>query len=142
MTRPTLFLDIDGVCHGRHARGSETLMHAPALADALRGSDCAIVISSTWRFFLTPAQLLARLPTDLASRVIGRTGEALSGYYARYREIRAWVDLNRITDYRCLDDSEHEFPQDCPHLIACDPGIGLTEPQLDQVRIWLSRPSV
>ena len=46
-----------------------------------------IVISSSWRFHFTQAEILARLPPQIARQVQGVTGDAHVGRYARWHEI-------------------------------------------------------
>ena len=46
--------------------------------------------------------------------------------------------LNKpLTDWRALDDSFLEFPDDCQELILFHPKNGLTEKEIMKLRSWL-----
>ena len=112
------------------------------LAEALEPFDCDVVVSSSWRFGYTPAQIRDRLPRTLGARMVDVTGNALFGAHARYREIQAWLRACRPAPgvaWRALDDSTWEFPARCPELIACDPNTGVTTRELDALVAWLNR---
>lgn len=133
----TLFLDFDGVLHPTLPRLNERFALAPLLSKTLDGYDCDVVISSSWRFQLNPAQLRLLLPKPLSARVVGFTGQAIVGRHARHREILAWIKLNGPCDWRALDDSAFEFPSPCPELIRCDGGRGVTPTELSAIVAWL-----
>ncbi|MBK8073166.1 MAG: hypothetical protein IPK34_14665 [Ramlibacter sp.] len=141
-TPPLLFLDFDGVLHPMSGHATAGFVRAPALAEALEPFDCDVVVSSSWRFGYTPAQIRDRLPRTLGARMVDVTGNALFGAHARYREIQAWLRACRPAPgvaWRALDDSTWEFPARCPELIACDPNTGVTTRELDALVAWLNR---
>jgi len=139
--RKTLFVDIDGVLHPNFSPPHQALSLAPKLADTLAESNVQIIISSSWRFDRTLAELQALLPKGLAERVVGTTGELHEGLHQRWNEICETVSHHGIIDWRVLDDSKFEFPSNgCPELILCDGRIGLAEPQCAEVARWLNLP--
>jgi HAD domain in Swiss Army Knife RNA repair proteins len=134
----TLFLDFDGVLHPSLPRHEERFSLAPVLAMALSGFQYEIVVSSSWRFQLELAQIRLLLPKPLAARVIGTTGAAVVGRHARHREILAWLEINGPRDWRALDDSAFEFPNQCVELIRCDGARGVRDPELQVLKRWLA----
>lgn len=133
----TLFLDFDGVLHPTLPLPEKRFALALDLAAALRGFDCDLVVSSSWRFQLPYDQLRKLLPTELSERLVGMTGEAVVGRYARHREILNWLHANGTCDWRALDDSAFEFPPDCPQLVRCDGARGITVRELTALKLWL-----
>ena len=141
MNKKTLFLDFDGVLHPTLAQPSALFIHGLRLAEALRPYLVDIVISSSWRFHCSREEYLAKLPAELAGQVIGATGKAHVGKFARWHEIQQYVKKYRIVDWRALDDSAFEFPLGCRELIACDGSVGVAPPQLDLISGWLRQAS-
>jgi hypothetical protein len=141
MKKKTLFLDFDGVLHPTLAQPSALFIHGSRLAEALRLCSVNIVISSSWRFHFSKEDYLEKLPLELASQVVGATGEAHVGKFSRWHEIQQYVKKHRIVDWRALDDSTFEFPLGCRELIACDGSVGVTSAQLDLVTVWLRQAS-
>jgi len=133
-----LFLDFDGVLHPAFAEPGQLLMHMPAFAHAVSGSNCEIVISSSWRFQHSFEALRQMFPAELRDRVLHCTGEALICRHARHQEILAHLALcGYPVDWRALDDSGFEFPHDCRRLILCNAATGLGNRQLDAIQDWL-----
>lgn len=141
MNKKTLFLDFDGVLHPTLAEPSALFIHGTRLAEALRSYPVSIVISSSWRFHFSREDYLEKLPLELAGQVVGATGEAHVGKFARWHEIQQYVKKHRIVDWRAIDDSAFEFPLGCGELIACDGSLGVTSAQLDLVTVWLRQIS-
>lgn len=144
MSTPLLFLDFDGVLHPGSGRPGSMFTQAGALENALEGFDIRIVVSSSWRFHYPTAKIFASLPEGLARRIIGTTGEAQIGRWARYQEVRNWLTLNEPTaltqsptPWRALDDAKFEFPDNCAELIACEPREGFGPRQAEALRLWL-----
>jgi len=81
-----LFLDFDGVLHPGNKPGL-VFTQAQLLEQALAGSTCQLIISSSWRFHYPLEELKQMLPDGLAHRVVGRTGPALAVKHARYQEM-------------------------------------------------------
>jgi len=138
--RSTLFLDFDGVLHPSFAPPDFQLNLAPLLAQCLEGYDVQVVISSSWRFNLSLSQIRHMLPAPLAERVIGATGPPFEGPYQRWNEICEYAVRYRLLDWRALDDTDWEFPENCPELILCDGRMGLTESQCTEIARWLALP--
>jgi hypothetical protein len=138
---PVLFLDFDGVLHPGSGLGDTRFVHVNALEATLSRLEVRIVISSSWRFHFPLEDILQVLPTGLSQRVVGATGPAHIGRWARFHEIKAWIDRHEPgADWRALDDAVFEFPKSCPQLIACHPQEGFGHRQgLELVR-WLARP--
>ena len=133
-----LFLDFDGVLHST-TTSIENLFHrAPLLNELLRELPCPVVISSSWRFNLNLSQIQLKFAEPLASLIIGKTGPPEIGRWPRYSEIKKYLMLNKpLTDWRALDDSFLEFPDDCQELILCHPKQGLTEKEIIKLKNWL-----
>ena len=149
-----LFLDFDGVLHPARAvmgqRGPELagdgslFIWAEPLGELLaERPHVQIVLSTSWARHLPYMQVRGYLPPALRSRVIGstwhriRTDPAYSyglqfSYWndaSRYRQVRRWVELYRVTrwvaiddDAECWDDSDRE------HLVQTAPHTGLSDP--------------
>jgi HAD domain in Swiss Army Knife RNA repair proteins len=133
-----LFLDFDGVLHPNLAPEDGCFVRAPALAELIGGTGLQVVISSSWRFHHPLPHILDRLPAALRERVVGTTGEAIPGRFARWQEIRAWCQRHRASDWRALDDAAFEFPPGCPQLIRCDGALGVGEAEFALLRGWLA----
>jgi hypothetical protein len=108
------------------------------LLDCIRGHDLQIVILSSWRFQVDLRDLLQEFPRELAVLVVGTTGEAKEGEYARLQEIEEYVARHHIRDWRALDDASFEFPRDHPNLICCDGRCGIHAGDLRALEAWLS----
>lgn len=136
MPDKVLFLDFDGVLHPTD-HGATLLSKLPLFESAIEQRDCAIVISSSWRFHHDLESLKEHFSVPVRDRIIGITGDPYIGAFARFHEINAYVELHRISDWRALDDSFWEFPQGCSNLIRCNPNTGITQLELGYVRTWL-----
>ena len=141
--RKTLFLDIDGVLHPNFSAPNQAFSLAPKLAETLAGSSVQIIISSSWRFDRSLAELQTLLPKGLAERVVATTGaQPYEGEFGRWNEILETVRHHGIVDWRTLDDSKFEFPATgCPELILCDGRRGLTDAQCKEIARWLKLPN-
>lgn len=134
---PYLFLDFDGVLHPT-AHGSALFSQLALFEETIVKHECQIVISSSWRFQLNLAELQAKFSKALRERIVGCTGDAYLGSYARFHEIKAYADTHSVFDWRALDDSYWEFPDKCPNLIRCNPNSGVTATELEKLSRWLS----
>jgi hypothetical protein len=136
--RKILFLDFDGVLHPAWGNSLPEFVHAHALAQALMGRPCEIVISSTWREHYSLAQLKEFLLPELAGRVIGVLGADQRPPYVRSKNIEVWLDAQSgLVEWRALDDSAAEFQPGCPQLILCDGNTGFGDSQSRELRDWL-----
>jgi hypothetical protein len=137
----TLFLDFDGVVHPSVATPKQLFAQAQMLVEPIERWRPQVVISSSWRFHFEQEEILSRLPKAISAQVIGMTGDAHVGKHARWHEIQAYCDRNRIKDWRALDDSAFEFPSPCEWLIRCDGAKGMTAREVDQLAQWLAGPT-
>ena len=138
MSKKVLFVDFDGVLHPT-THGSNLLSQLPLLESAIESHDCALVISSSWRFHLEIDDLKKHFSSSVQNKIVGVTGDAYIGAYARFHEINAYVDLHGVSDWRALDDSYWEFPDKCPNLIRCNPNTGVTVFEINQLQTWLEK---
>ena len=135
-----LFLDFDGVCHPSLCNDEDKFSKVNLLSQALTSSPCQIIISSSWRFQFTLDQLKKMLPVSISNLVIDATGEALNGPYARFNEIKHWLESKQkpFSDWKALDDAINEFPPDCLNLIATKSSQGITKDQIIELKHWLN----
>lgn len=140
--RPLLFLDFDGVLH---TSDGQRFARLPVLIDALEGSQCDIVVSSSWRHHLEVVELATYLGT-LAPRVIGATPALTfrrqddSGPdHIRQLEVERWMQLNTTTPraFLVVDDDASAFEPEWPPLLLVDPMHGLTRTDGQRIRHWL-----
>jgi hypothetical protein len=134
--KPLLFLDFDGVLHPTSAKPQQWFSCVDLLAEVLEGTQCEIVISSSWRFTHSLSELRALLPINLAERTISTTGPAYIGKFARYTEIQSFIGSRLNLRWMALDDCAWDFPK-TSQLIACNPNNGLTRVEAEKVRQWL-----
>lgn len=136
---PILFLDFGGVMHpASYVEVRQGFCNAPWLEAVVAKHDLRIVVSSSWRFHHPMDKILGLMPPALAQRVVGSTGEAHIGPWARFNEIKAWLAKHDpLADWRAADDAVFEFPKPCPELIACDPQDGFGARQAGELAIWL-----
>ena len=134
MVDKTLFLDFDGVLHP--SISTDFFTKVDLLWSAIQDSPPHIVISSSWRFRHTLKQLKQLLGPDIGKCVIGTTGDAFIGRYARNEEINQWISLHRCTNWIILDDSRFEFPENSPRLLLCNARTGLTDDIADKLKTW------
>ena len=136
----TLFLDFDGVLHPSIT--SEYFTKLDLMREGINGQPVEIVISSSWRFHHSLDELKNFLGPEIGKRVIATTGDAHIGKFARYQEIKKWVEINRCEKWAILDDSKFEFPDDLDNLILCDPRRGMTDSVVTKLRSWLMEDRV
>ena len=132
----TIFLDFDGVLHVIQANFEERFSKLYLLEDLAKDFLFVFVISSTWRLFYDVSSLKENLQT-LGERVVGVTGEIVTGPYARYLEIKAYAEENNILDWRAIDDASQEFPEDEKRLIECQSDMGISKKQIEVLKSWL-----
>lgn len=133
-----LFLDFDGVLHPSNLDKVPLFSKASLLSMALCDIDVPIIISSSWRFTHSIKELKAKLPSEIAKKIIDVTGPAVIGKYSRYNEIINYLSIHKnVTDWRALDDSYWEFPLPCPQLIRCNPNTGINICEVNLITDWL-----
>lgn len=132
-----VYLDFDGVLHPNFAVEDQLFSHMQALTTALEGLQVRIIISSSWRFQDEMDYLKGQFDTRIQGQVVGRTGDAHIGKWARWNEITQHAKTHHIKKWIALDDAYMEFPPDCKELILCDGRLGLQPKQLQQLVKWL-----
>ena len=67
------------------------------------------------------------------------TGDPFVGKFARYNEIKNYLfDHDKsFADWKAIDDTSFEFPENCENLILCSPNHGLQAKQIKQLEQWL-----
>lgn len=134
-----VYLDFDGVLHPSSPVMDGLFSRSHLLEPLFENSDTSIVISSSWRFTHSIAELQAKLPSHLAQRVIDMTGNAVIGKHARYQEIVNHVrQFDPGTLWCAVDDSYWEFPTSCKELIRCNPNTGIGPKEIALLRTWLT----
>lgn len=133
-----LFLDFDGVLHPTHFAGESPFSRASLLEETLLQFAPKIVISSSWRFTHTLDRLQKMLPSFIGKHIIGLTGAAVIGKHPRHQEIQLYLQGFSSIDWRALDDSYWEFPNNHPKLIRCNPNTGIGDKQIILLNQWLS----
>lgn len=126
-----LFLDFDGVLHPGLCDAGDHLCRLPILEEVLRSHPAVqVVISSSWRHSQSADELRLLFSHDIRPRIADVTPPAKAGVpHGRFSEIIAWLSLNSRQDdhWIALDDYAFEFPRNCPNLLLCNGGTGLTE---------------
>lgn len=126
---PTLFLDIDGVCHKNF---DESFSCLPLIESFLLDrQDVQIVLSSTWRTTSNEQYLSHCLGNVVWDRVVGYT--PIMG--TREKEVLAFVQAFRLSKFVCLDDDRDEFFGGVP-VIFTDRKKGFTEFELVSLYTW------
>ncbi|BBL92384.1 hypothetical protein VroAM7_50370 (plasmid) [Vibrio rotiferianus] len=129
---PTLFLDIDGVCHKNF---DESLSHLPILEAFLEEhKGVQIVISSTWRTTCEKEFLARCLGKKVWASVVGFT--PILG--TREQEVLSFVESHSIEHFVCLDDDRTEFFGGVP-VIFTDRSSALTSREVSQLSRWYHR---
>ncbi len=137
MTEKFIYLDFDGVLHPNVVEKKKLFSFMPKLAEVLTGDSAKIVISSSWRFHESFEYIKNLFPLTLQSMVVGCTGDAYFGRWARWNEIKQHVSTHCIEEWIALDDAQMEFPPNCENLILCDGKKGLQDDQLRRLSKWL-----
>lgn len=158
MVVTTLFLDYDAVLHGDEVyrvskygvvlRGPGTLFeHAPALEVALaRFPSLRIVLSTSWVAAFGYRRARARLPPQLAARVVGSTyhSHAAADWHlqTRYYQILTYVERHGLgTRWLAVDDDIDGWPESHIRHVVCpaNPANGLQPSDLEELVARLSK---
>lgn len=152
-----IFLDFDGVLHPPKAIAGakppltpaqiragwpQTFQHLPLLAQLLQGhADVGVVVSSSWRLFLSEEDL-GELLSPITPWYVGALHPRLT---LRDEAIKAWLGQNNITNFAVLDDVPRFFsgyPSQWPQLIVCNAALGIADIQVQQrLQAWLNGQS-
>ena len=141
MTRRVIFLDIDGVLApirrwDRYGDLEPACIHVLNEIVARSGAD--VVVSSTWRYGKTVAELQAMLEAaGFTGSVIDTTPVGPPGA-ERGDEITAWLDAHRVAGYVIVDD--HPMGALGSRLLLTHPGRGLQRADAARAIQILMRP--
>jgi hypothetical protein len=127
MTRRVIFLDIDGVLapiHHWDRYGDLDPACIRVLNEIAAQGSADVVVSSTWRYGRTVAQLQAMLDAQgFTGRVIGMTPTGLPGA-GRGDEIAAWLEAHAVDGFVIIDD-HLDMGALGAHLVQTHPSHGL-----------------
>jgi len=127
MTRRVIFLDIDGVLapiHHWDRYGDLDPACIQVLNEIAAQGGADVVVSSTWRYGRTVAQLQAMLAAQgFTGRVIGMTPTGLPGA-DRGDEIAAWLEAYAVDGFVIIDD-HLDMGALGAHLVQTQPAHGL-----------------
>lgn len=134
----SLFLDFDGVLHTLSEAHTTPFSRLHMLHRVIIGNPVHIIVSSSWRFHYSWREIKAHMGI-LAPNLIGTTGPAASGKFARHQEILEFAALHGISDdWRALDDAQFDFPEHEHRLVACDPKVGVQDAQIKILEAWVT----
>ena len=137
-----IFLDIDGVLAPiRHwdRYGDLDPACVGVLNDIVARVDADIVVSSTWRYGKTVAELQAMLEAQgFAGRVVDVTPTGAPGA-GRGDEIAAWLSEHEVSGYAIIDD-HGDVGELRTRLVLTQPAHGLTAADAPRVIAALVRP--
>lgn len=149
-----IFLDFDGVLHPPKAIAGakppltpkqillgwpETFKHLYLLANLLNGhEDISVVVSSSWRLFLSDTELLEIL-RPIENWYEGSIGQPGLG---REEAIREFISINEISDFIILDDVPKFFKDVWTNLIICPAEEGISDDYVhSRLKAWIdSKP--
>jgi hypothetical protein len=110
------------------------------LNDIVARGGADVVVSSTWRYGKTVAELQAMLEAQgFAGRVVDVTPTGAPGS-ARGDEIAAWLAEHEVTGFVIIDD-HGDLGELGTHLVLTRPAHGLTPADAPQVIATLTRAS-
>jgi len=134
MSRPIIFLDIDGVARPNTKPNNYKInkQNAELLNRAFGAVDADVVISSNWRL----AYPVNFFNDHFCGRVVGMTSDF--GYkhfldHTRWHEIRDFMKINTGRNFCVLDDQADHFPLGVKQLILCDGDLGFTMKNFDEL---------
>jgi hypothetical protein len=137
-----IFLDIDGVLApirrwDRYGDLDRACMQV--LNEIVARGDADVVVSSTWRYGKTVAELQAMLESaGFAGRVVDKTPTALAGA-DRGAEIAAWLSEHAVSGFVIVDDHA-DMGALRTHLVQTHPGQGLQPADVPRAIAVLMRP--
>jgi hypothetical protein len=127
MTRRVIFLDIDGVLapiHHWDRYGDLDPACIQVLNEIAAQGGADVVVSSTWRYGRTVAQLQAMLAAQgFTGRVIDKTPIGVQGA-GRGDEIAAWLEAHAVDGFVIIDD-HLDMGALGAHLVQTHPAHGL-----------------
>lgn len=138
MSKPLIFLDIDGVVRPNTKPNNYKLnkQNLDLINRVCAAADAEIVISSNWRLIYP----IAFFNQHFAGRVIGVTpdfGDKPWLDFTRWQEIKAYMQAHSGKAFCVLDDQSDLFPQSLSQLVVCNGNTGFTEKNYEQVLLRL-----
>lgn len=146
--KTALFLDIDGVLHpmsairfdfvdrGMVTEGEHLLRWAPILWDLIQPFDVPLIVHSSWRHIYGLDEIVNAFPLAIRYRILDVTADP-----RRYEGIIQYVERHQIERFAVLDDMPGAYPPSWPHLIVCDPELGISTPEVQaRIRRFLEGP--
>jgi len=142
VTQRVIFLDIDGVLAPirRWDRyGDLDSACIQVLNEIVARSGADVVVSSTWRYGKTAAELQEMLQAQgFAGRVVDTTPTGTAGA-DRGEEIAAWLAQHDVSGYVIIDDHV-DMGELCSHLVQTQPAHGLQPADAPRVIAMLRPP--
>lgn len=153
-------LEFDGVMHPVNSRTETKFCRLALLEEWLWARPgMRVLIGSSWRDAHPLDEMVSFFSKCVQARIVGSTpvyktlseqhcarsfSDAGAACYPRLVEIERWLDRYRDTQepWAALDDDPTLFEPGCARLVLCNPGVGLTECQLEQLdrTLGLERP--
>jgi len=145
-----LGLDFDGVLHPMNNAALGRFCRLPLLEAWLRQRPgVEVVVTSSWREDHSLDSLRDFFAEDLRPRLVGVTPlahrlfgpawsrtpeERAQARYVRQAELEAWMrGACHPGPWVALDDNPELYEPGCPHLVVCDPEVGLTDERLQEL---------
>lgn len=142
-TRRAIFLDIDGVLapiRSWERYGELDPACIQVLNEIVARGRADVVVSSTWRYGKTVAELQAMLDAQgFVGRVLDKTPTGTAGA-CRGDEIAAWLAEHAVDGYVIIDDHV-DMGELRSHLVQTQPGHGLQPADAERAIGVLSRPA-
>jgi hypothetical protein len=84
---------------------------------------------------------MGHTPAETIIAQLGAVGILISGIadpkLPRWDAIQKYLLMHPGVDFRILDDSRAEFPDDCPKLILCEPTAGINDETIaETIKNW------
>lgn len=137
MRRHVLFVDFDGVLHRTGATLDKLFSNLPMLEAWLRRRPSIdVVVSSSWAQVHPIEELRSYFSEDLQARVLGALGRSSARHvFERQAHAELWMAKHgcRHAAWAALDDEAWQYSPGCEQLVVCDPKVGLTERELDEL---------
>lgn len=142
-----IFLDFDGVMHpfGLDEHSPDLFCCSPILENLLAEFPAVdVVVSTSWRKVFSLEEICCRLPSGIASRIVGETPERVGienlpdvlWAHPREAECWTWMRRNRRSGERWLaiDDEPWHFSAECQNLYLTDAKVGLVFADVARLR--------
>lgn len=139
MNNKYLFLDFDGVMHSTKDN-AVFFERLNLISPLIEKYSVKIIISSSWRFQFSLEKIKSYFPLNIQDKILDVTGAPSIAKHARYHEIKNYLKHHdkSLADWKALDDTSFEFPENCENLILCSPNFGIQAKQINELEIWLN----